>query len=130
MSQFKIGKIYELESPKRGSFVGKFLGGDSTKASNFAELTMMERAREAAIGDNWNELELPGFRETILNVPEAQRSVVAMMFSSNDPEKQKAAVKRVDPDLYQLYASLYRRANASLFESSWRGYGRCDNDCG
>ena len=98
MSQFKIGKIYELESPKRGSFVGKFLGGDSTKASNFAELTMMERAREAAIGDNWNELELPGFRETILNVPEAQRSVVAMMFSSNDPEKQKAAVKRVDPN--------------------------------
>lgn len=98
MSQFKIGKIYELESPKKGSFVGKFLGGDSTKASNFAELTMMERAKEAAIGDNWNELELPGFRETIIDVPEAQRSVVAMMFSSNDPEKQKAAVKRVDPN--------------------------------
>ena len=98
MSQFKIGKIYELESPKKGSFVGKFLGGDSTKASSFAELTMFERAKEAATGDNWNELELPGFRETILNVPEAQRAVVAMMFSSNDPEKQKAAVKRVDPN--------------------------------
>jgi hypothetical protein len=60
MSQFKIGKIYELESPKKGSFVGKFLGGDSTKASNFAELTMMERAREAAeiTGTNLSCLDL------------------------------------------------------------------------
>ena len=98
MAKLKVGKIYNVQSESQGDFVGKFLGGDYLEPSNYAKLTMMERAREAAIGDNWNELELPGFRETILNVPEAQRSVVAMMFSSNDPEKQKAAVKRVDPN--------------------------------
>ena len=102
MADLKVGKLYDVDSASQGNFVGRYLGGDRSEPKNFAKLTMTERMQESVSGENWNELDLPDFRESIVHTAygsvDAQKSVVAMMFSSGDPEKMKAAVKTVDPN--------------------------------
>ena len=97
-----VGKLYTIRQNGEEN-TARYMGGDVTDSNNYEIISNFDRVVEATTGNGWNELELPSYRDVLLEqgfpsfMGKEDRSLLALMFSSGDVEKQKQAIQLVDP---------------------------------
>lgn len=102
MTKKVVGKLYTIRENDEEN-TARYMGGDVTDSNNYEIISNFDQVVEATTGNGWNELELPSYREVLLEqgfpsfMGKEDRSLLALMFSSGDIEKQKQAIQLVDP---------------------------------